>query len=118
MDKNKEILKHCTHFYSIINFDHYKDDKITERLLEIYKKYIFSIDLSKKDEVLKIEKLDQVLFEYINDYTFRIQMKENIINLSIKKCENILDSFVSAIINYFDNYQKSKFRRVQVTRWI
>ena len=32
MDRNKEILKHCPHFYTIINFEYYSDDIISEKL--------------------------------------------------------------------------------------
>ena len=118
MNKNREVLKHCPHFYSIINFEFYKNDLITEKLINIYKNYIFGVDLSNIDEINKVEKLDTVLFEYINDYAFRNQVKENILTISIKKCENVLEAMVNAIINFFDNYEKLKFRKVQVTRWI
>mgnify|MGYP003308419335 CR=1 FL=1 len=40
MKKNKIILKHCPNFYKIINFEFADDDRITSKLIEIYKDYI------------------------------------------------------------------------------
>lgn len=118
MNKNREVLTHCPHFYSIINFEYYKDDVISEKLINVYKKYIFSADLSSINKINKIKKLDAVLYEYIVDYAFRNQVKENILTINVKKYENILEAMVNAIISFFDNYEKVKFRTVKVTRWI
>ena len=76
MDRNKEILKHCPHFYTIINFEYYSDDIISEKLLDIYQKYIFSVDIDNIENVKKIEKLDRVMFRYINDFVFRKEVKK------------------------------------------
>lgn len=118
MDKNKEALKYCPHFYSIINFEYYSDDMVSECLIKIYKKYIFNTDLKDMQTVLKIQKLDEVLFEYINDYAFRNKVKNEINTLNVNKSGNILESLVNAIIRFFDNYEKAKCREVQITRWI
>ena len=80
MDKNREVLKHCPHFYTIINFEYYSDDLISEKLIDIYEKFIFSTDITKSENIEKIRKLDGVLFKYINDHCFREQI-QNIINL-------------------------------------
>lgn len=118
MNRNREVLKHCPHFYSIINFEYYSDDLVTARLINIYKKYIFSANLSQNGEIEKIEKLDRVLNEYINNYTFRSEMKSDIVNIEIKKNDNVLETMVDAIITFFDNYEKLKFRKIQITRWL
>ena len=97
MDRNKEILKHCPHFYTIINFEYYSDDIVSEKLLDIYQKYIFSVDIDNIENVKKIEKLDRVMFRYINDFVFRKEVK---------------------IISFFDKYDLIAIRRVPVTRWI
>ena len=117
MNKNKETLKYCPHFYSIINFEYYSDDMVSERLIKIYKKYIFDTTITE-ESIEKIQKLDQVLYEYISDYTFRNKVKNEIRTLDVNKSENILESLVNAIIGFFDNYEKVKYREVLVTRWI
>ena len=102
MDKNREVLSHCPHFYTIINFEYYSDDFISEKLINI----------------IKIEKLDAVIFKYINDYAFRDQIKKDIVNIKVKRGENLLDIIVSTIINLFENYEKLLTRKVPMTRWI
>ena len=50
MNKNKYILNYCPNFYKIINFDYYKDDIITDKIINIYRSYIFSIDINNKED--------------------------------------------------------------------
>lgn len=118
MDKNREVLKHCPHFYTIINFEYYSDDIISERLIDIYEKFIFSININNKESVIKVEKLDEVLFRYINDYCFREQVKNDMMTIKVKKGDNVLETIVSAILSFCDNYEKLRTRKVQMTRWI
>ena len=118
MDKNREVLKHCPHFYTIINFEYYSDDLISEKLIDIYEKFIFSVDIASAENVLKIEKLDRMLYKYINDYCFREQVKTDMLNIRVRRGENVLETIVSAILGFFDTYETTRLRRVQVTRWI
>lgn len=118
MDKNREVLRHCPHFYTIINFEYYNNDIISEKLISVYEKYIFSVDISIPENVLRVEKLDGVLYKYIEDYCFREQIQNDIVKIKVKRGENILDTIVSAVINFFENYDIIRTRHVQVTRWI
>ena len=117
-ENNLKILKHCPHFYTIINFDYYSDDLVSGKLIDIYQKYIFTIDVNSEESIKKIEKLDNLMYKYINDYGFRNQIKQNIQSVKISKSGNILDSVVNAIINLFENYDEIKFTKVELTRWI
>lgn len=118
VDKNREVLKHCPHFYTIINFEYYNNDIISEKLIDIYERFIFSVDIKIDENVKKIEKLDDVLYKYINDYCFREQIKSDIVKIKVRRGDNILDTIVNAVISFFENYEKQKFRKVQVTRWL
>lgn len=118
MDKNREVLKHCPHFYTIINFEYYSDDMISEKLIDVYTRFIFSVDIEDSSSLKKVEKLDDVLFKYINDHCFRDQIQEDIMKIKVKRGENILDTIVCAIINFFEQYEKLCTRRIQVTRWL
>lgn len=118
MDKNREVLKHCPHFYTIINFEYYSDDMISERLIDIYEKYIFSVDITDPSNIEKIEKLDDVLFKYINDHCFRCQIQEDILKIKVKRGENILETIVNAIISFFEEYDLFRTRKIQITRWL
>lgn len=118
MDKNREVLEHCPHFYTIINFEYYNNDIVSERLIDVYEKFIFSVDITNKDNIQKIERLDAVMFKYINDYCFRDQIQEDIMKIKVRRGDNILDSIVSAVIGFFEDYERRALRRVQVTRWL
>lgn len=118
MDKNREVLRHCPHFYTIINFEYYSDDFISEKLINVYEKYIFNTDINIEENAAKVEKLDEVLFKYINDYTFRNQIKKDIVNIKVTRGENLLDTIVNTIINLFEKYEKLLTRKVPMTRWI
>ena len=43
MNNNKLIIDNCPNFYKIINFDYFQDDLFTDKLIKIYRMYIFSI---------------------------------------------------------------------------
>ena len=118
MKNNREVIRHCPHFYTIINFEYYSNDFVSEKLIEVYEKYIFSSDMNNGESVSKVEKLDNALYKYISDYSFREHVKTDIANVRVKRGENILEVVVGAIISFFDNYEKFKCRKVQVTRWI
>lgn len=118
MNKNIEIIKHCPHFYTIINFEYYGDDLISEKLIDVYEKYIFSVDINNSEEVAKLEKLDSVMYKYINDYIFRKEIKKDITKVKVKKGDNVLESIVSAIIKFFDEYELVSLKKVPTTRWI
>ena len=55
MDTNKQILKFCPNFYKILNFTPYKDDKISEKLIRLYQKYIFKIDTCEDAGLKRLE---------------------------------------------------------------
>lgn len=118
MDKNREVLKHCPHFYTIINFEYYSDDLVSEKLIDVYEKYIFSTDITVAENVLKIEKLDRVLYKYINDYCFREQVKSDMMTIKVKRGDNILEVIVGAILGFFDSYELLLTRKINITRWI
>lgn len=118
MNKNREVLKHCPHFYTIVNFEYYSDDIISEKLIDVYEKYIFSTDITQLENQKKIKKLDNVLYKYINDYCFREQIKCDIMKIKVQRGENLLDVIVSAILRLSDNYERLSSRKVMMTRWI
>ena len=115
---NLEIIKHCPHFYTIINFEFYSDDVISEKLIDVYQNYIFTIDLNNRDEIEKIKRLDENMYKYISDYAFRNQIKQNISNVKVVKGENILESLVNALLLFFETYEEKSFSKIVLTRWI
>lgn len=119
MKKNKVILKHCPYFYKIINFEYLEDDNITSKLIDIYKNFIFNVDVTNEEDLKRVEKIDFVLNKYIEDYFFRKDMKSRLLNVKINRnTDNILKNIVESIINAFDSYEMDYTRNIYFARWI
>lgn len=118
MNSNKEILKYCPNYYNIVNFDFQENDLISEKLVSIYKNYIFSIDINKFEELDRIQELDHVLSNYINDYLFRSTLQKEIVSVKVKNDNNILRNLVDIIIKIFSNYEEYTTRKIYISKWI
>lgn len=119
MSDNKQILKHCPNFYKIINFNPLIEDTLTEKIIHMYKEYIFNIDLNNNDDIKCIKELDEAVAKYINDFSFRRQLQEEIVKVKVKTdCTDVLKFFVDQILKIFTNYQDVTTRVIYVSRWI
>lgn len=118
MNKNKQALRHCPNFYRIVNFEYLEDDKLSEKLIDVYQEYVFKVDLHDKKEVSKLEQLDSILSKYIDDYIFRKELKAEMKKIRVRKDEDILSAIVNWIIKVFDNYEEGYTRNIYFSRWI
>ncbi len=118
MNSNKEILKYCPNYYNIVNFNFNDSDLISEKLVGIYKGYIFSANINNIEEVNRIQELDSVLSNYIRDYLFRSTLQKEIVTVKVKKDNNILRSLVDVIIKIFYNYEEYTTRKIYISKWI
>ena len=122
MDKNKIIIDNCPNFYKIINFDYFADDMFddmfTDKLIKIYRMYIFSINPLNDEEISKIKSLDEVLAKYIDDYTFRKTMKNQLLQVKFNNRVNLLQNLVNSIIGIFEKYEEGQTRNIFIARWI
>ena len=118
MNDNKEVLKYCPNYYNIVNFDFKEDDLVSDKLIKIYKTYIFSIDLNNREEISVLEELDHVLGNYLHDYLFRSTLQKEIVTIKVKKDNNLLQNLVNSIIKIFTDYEEYTTRRIYVSRWI
>lgn len=114
---NKDILNYCPNYFNIVNFD-FQDDLVSDKLISIYKNYIFSININDKEELDKVQELDNILSNYIHDYIFRKTLKKEIVTVKINKDSNILKSLVDAIIKIFTNYEEYTTRQLYISKWI
>ena len=118
MNENRNILKYCPNYYYIINFDFNEEDLVSDKLIRIYKNYIFSIDINNQDEVERISEFDRVLASYIKDYLFRSTLQKEIVTVKVKNEGNILQNLVDIIIKIFTNYEEYTTRNIYVSKWI
>ena len=119
MDRNKEILKFCPNFYKIINFTPYEDDKISDKLIKLYQKYIFKIDINNSDDVESVKRLDTVVSKYIDDYMFRKEMQKQILTIKVQRdAKDLLKEIIKSILKIFDNYEEYTTRVIYISRWI
>lgn len=118
MQKNKVILSHCPNFYKIINFEFFEDDYISQKLIQIYKDFIFDIDVSNKKDLKIIEQLDFVINKYMEDYYFRKEMQNGMANIRVKKSDDMLRNIAVGVIECFDSYELSYTRTIYFARWI
>ena len=119
MDRNKQILEFCPNFYKILEFTPYEDDKISGKLIKLYQKYIFEIDVNNEEDVESVKQLDHVISKYTDDYLFRKDMQKQIVNIKIRKdAKDILKEIIKSILKIFDNYEEYTTRVIYISRWI
>ncbi len=119
MNKNKLVLNHCPNFYRIINCDYFEDDRVTEKLINIYEDFIFKVDIENNEELNMVKKIDFVLGKYVDDYTFRRKLQEEVFQVKITKtCTNLLRTVVENIIAIFNRYEVETTRKFYIARWI
>lgn len=113
------ILKYCPNFNRIINLDYYEDDAVTEKLIGIYEKFIFSSDIDNDEDIALVKKIDHVLGKYIDDYVFRKELQTEIFHVKVQQtCNNVLKTIVESIIHIFDKYLEDSTRKIYISRWI
>ena len=119
LNVNKEIISYCPNFYKIINWTPYEDDKISDKIVKLYQKYIFKIDINDNEDIERIKQLDQVVNKYIDDFAFRKEMQKQIVTIKIaKNATDILKEIIKSIIKIFDNYEEYTTRVIYISRWI
>lgn len=113
------VLKYCPNFDRIVNLDYYEDDAITERLINIYEKFIFSSNIDNENDIHLIKEIDYVLGKYIDDYSFRKELQTEIFQVKVQQtCSNVLKMIVEGIIHIFHKYQEETTRKIYISKWI
>ncbi len=119
MNNGKEVIALCQNYYKIVNFEYDEDDFISEKLINIYKDYLFKININNNDDVKTAKKMDEVLNKYIDDYVFRKEMNKELLKVKISRsCADILKAIVDSILAIFNHYQEYTTRNIYVSRWI
>ena len=118
MKKNKMIINQCPNFYKIVNFAFLEDDVITQKLIQIYNNFVFSIDEKSRDDLRMAAQLDFVINKYIEDYYFRKEMQRGMQEFEKYQSDDATRSIVKGVLNCFDRYEVSYTRTIYFARWI
>ena len=119
MNTNKQIIDLCPNYYKIIAFEPYEDDKISAKLIKLYRDYIFNIDINNSEDVKSVQELDTVLNKYIEDYLFRKEMQKQVLTIKVRRDEtNVLKAIIKSLIKIFYNYEEYTTRVIYISRWI
>ena len=116
---NKIILKYCPDYYRIINEEFSDYDYLTDKIIEIYQSYIFSIDISDKSALKKVNHLNRAVARYIDDREFKTMLNIFLLSLKVSKKETDIYGFIaSEIIKEFDKYMEGFTRNLYIPKWI
>lgn len=119
MSKVKEIIELCPNYYNIVNAKIKEDDKLTEKIIMTYEKFVFQVDLNQKGEIEKVKKIDMIMKEYLEDNRLMKEIKDGLMNLKVTKTiNNIVDFIVTVIISIYDGYLVNCTRKIYIPRWI
>ena len=119
MNDNKQIIKYCPNFYRIISFNPISGDELTGKIIDMYRDYIFRININNEDEVNEIKELDSAVAKYISDYGFRKEVQQKIVNVKVKNdCKDVVKFFIDFLINLFTSYEDYTTRVIYISRWI
>lgn len=107
------------HYDEIINSEFMDDDYFSIKLVEYYKNYIDSLDLSNFDKERMIN-LDRAIYKYIDDYTFSKEFCSSIKPEAILENNfgKYLEQFFDYIIDFYDEYEQNIKTFISQTRWI
>ena len=119
MNDNKQVLKFCPNYYSIIEFNPLVEDKITQNIIKMYKEYIFKVNINDEFAVNELKEFDAAVYKYINDYAFRKEVQKQIASTKIRKdCKDIVKEIFNVILNIFSTYSEYTTKILYISRWI
>lgn len=116
---NKVILKYCPDYYRIINEEFSEDDKMSDKVIEIYQSFIFSIDINDKNELKLISILNRAICRYFDDREFKKMLVLFLNNLRLpKSTRDVLRCIVEEIIKQYNKYMEGFTRNLYIPKWI
>lgn len=119
MSDNKKVLKYCPNFDRIINTDFLAGDNLSLRLVDIYKDFIFKIDITNEADLKKAIDIDKTMGRYVDDYYFRKTLQEELSRIKVKKSAgDVIRTIVDNIIKIFKRYEENATRKIYISRWI
>lgn len=116
---NKVVIKCCKEYYRIINEEFNELDYMSDKIIQIYQSYIFSIDVSNKKELKKVINFDKAVIRYFDDYEFKAILTKFLTSLKVPKtCSDVLSKIVDSILEEYEKYMDGFTRNLYIPRWI
>ena len=75
---NKVVLKYCPDYYRIINEEFNELDYMSDKIIQVFQQYIFSIDIRNKNDIKKISSLNKAIVRYFDDKIGRASCRERV----------------------------------------
>lgn len=118
-NKNKEVVSICKNYYTIVNSEVYKNDKITQNMIKLYKDYIFNIENITVREREKMVFIDNIMYKFITDIKFKKDICDKLSKLSVpSRINNLVEYTINKILEYFEDYKDTMTRNIYIPRWI
>ena len=117
--ENKIIVKYCKDYYRIINEEFNELDYMSDKVIQIYQTFIFSIDVKNKTEIKKVTALNNAVARYFDDREFKTYLTNFLIGLKVSKSEtNVMRFIAESIIKQYEKYLEGFTRNLYISRWI
>ena len=118
-NKNKEVVSICKNYYTIVNSEVYKNDKIAQNMIKLYKDYIFNIENITVREREKMVSIDNIMYKFITDIKFKKDICDKLSKLSVpSRINNLVEYTINKILEYFEDYKDTMTRNIYIPRWI
>ena len=118
-NKNKEVVSICKNYYTIVNSEVYKNDKIAHNMIKLYKDYIFNIENITVREREKMVSVDNIMYKFITDIKFKKDICDKLSKLSVpSRINNLVEYTINKILEYFEDYKDTMTRNIYIPRWI
>ena len=116
---NKVILKYCPDYYRIINEEFGELDYMSDKVIEIYQSFIFTVYINEKDQLKLISLLNNAVCRYFDDREFKKMLISSLSTLKIpKSTKNVLGVIVGEIIKQYNKYMEGFTRNLYIPKWI
>lgn len=116
---NKVILKYCPDYYRIINEEFSELDTMSDKVIEIYQSFIFSIDINVKEELKLITQLNKAVCRYFDDREFKKMLTLSLMALRLpKSIKDVLGAIACEIIKQYNKYMEGFTRNLYIPKWI
>lgn len=117
--ENKIVLKYCKDYYRIINEEFNELDFMSEKVIHIYQSFIFSIDLTNKNDIKLITALNNAVVRFFDDREFKTILTNFLVALKVSKSEqDVLRYIVNNIVREHKKYMEGYTRNLYIPKWV